>query len=340
MLLIPKVERISSVNQIKNIKEVERNIMVYTTDPLLQNKQKFALINNSVQFGSIGAVQSKSEILYTVNCYYGDVWSPVFPNPTTGSLDINPEAQVMITNYGYIYRHIDESGLVPDIHTTNWFSSEFNQDFCEFKDSSAMGFRQIMPSDPRFYSLDQQIKMTDSYNWFFVDDYPDFGPSDGNRTMRGVEYSLGSLIDNNTTFRAIQIQLDDPYKLLSTNLKLESFINGILTRIINYGMLMLAKEFKVIIDRTNGFKPYDIKRSFKLMEKRFEQMDIKKFYTCVQNEYKNLCESPWNIRITIVFDEFKTYLQILPNDKSNISLNSNFTRDQIESYIEDCYNSY
>lgn len=343
MLIIPKLEKkISSVSQFDNIKEVKRNIMIYTSDPLNQSKQSIAIINNCIQYGSIGAIQSDSETLYSVNCYYGTVDSPMFINPVSKKIDINPEAVCLISDNGYVYKMIDESSFIPDIQTVNWFSGEFNSDYAMFKNAKYIDFREILPSDPRYYNLDQQIKMTDCTHPFYADDL-DLGPCESEfhflmRSGQGIPFRLGDLIDSYTTIRALDLSIDDPYRIISDDIKMKMFINGVLTRIVNYGMLMLAKEFTVILDKQLGYNALNMRRSFNNIERKYEQADIKKFYYNLKIEYENLMDSPYNIRITIKFDEFKTYLQILPTDNSINEINGHFSRNKLEQYIEDTYN--
>ena len=339
MLIVPKQKIIRSVDDIPELKEVKRNILVYTDNPLNIGKQQFALINNSIQMGSIGAIQSKSEILYTINCYYGTVDDPTFINPVTKQIEINQDAQVRIENNGYIYKLIDTSGLVPDVHTVNWFMGEFHGDYAFYKNSKDINYNTLMPSDPRFYNQDQQLKMVDTFHPFFALGYDDAPMDDTARYGGGLKYRLGDLIDDHTTFKSIFLKVDDPYKVLDFDKDLKIFVNSMLVNIVNSGMLILAKEFKVIIDKMMGYNALDIHRSFNYMEKKYEQVDVKNFYHNIKTEFEKLRDSKWNVRVTIVYDEFKTYLQVLPNDTSLFKpRETKFTRNLIESYMEENYN--
>lgn len=337
MLIIPNKKIISHVSQLEELKELKRNIIIYDIQSLDSDIKlnNFALINNSVQIGSIGVLQTKTETLYSINCYYGTIDNPFIINPTTGKIDININSGVRISDNGYVYKLIDTSGLRPEVHTVNWFTGEFFDDYITYKNSSPINHYPILPSDPRYYNLDHQIKMTDSDDAFYLkDDHPTESIIAG----EGIPFNLSDLIDDYTTIKAIRLKIDDPYKLAEKNSELQYRVLYIMSTILNYGILTMAKTFNLIMDTKYGFNVTNLKRSFNVMEKEYERDQVREFYHIIDYEFSSLKEDGFNVRIQLVFNEFKTYLQILPAEIKSVIGEQSFSRNDVEKYIEYNYN--
>lgn len=327
MILRPDVKIVNNVFDMPEFKEVGRNIIIYIDNNNISDEHEIAVINNSIQVGSVGVLQRNTEILYAINSYYGKIKNPLYYNPAKKSMDVNMNATLLIESNSYIYKMIDT--FKEDHITTNLFDGEFYRKFARYKNDR----REILPSDPRYYNIDHQIKMTGSDCAFATEDklYVQCA-----RNGDGVPYILNELVDSITEIRATNITIDDPYRMLKHDTDYTTFINNLVSRIINFALLALIDRFTVILDTDMGFNILEAKRSFRNIEKKYERFEISSFFTQIENEYSELMDSQYRMRITIKYMKYQTHIQILPpvNNITGIKINSDVLDSQLIDMIE------
>lgn len=340
MLIRPEFKQISRLSQLPNIKETRRNIVIYTKNSLDTSKCEIAIFNNSIQFGNIGGIQSKHEILYAVNCYYGEVEMPLCVSSSTKELTINKEAIVRIKGFGYINKLIDNFSLISE--TKNFFDDEFHGDRVTYRNGTDE-MESPLPPDPRFYNLDQQLVMTGGCtNPFYVNE----GDMAQNllidivmREGGGIGYRLGDLIDEFTVVRTMDVKISDPYNVMETNGKeFRFFTTDTLSTISNYGMLCFLDEYHVFVDYKLGYNATNLKRKFNQMNKSDERTEVCEFFHNLQQVWENMKEENFKIRYTLVYKDFKANVSIMPIDKDPYKGNVAFNDPEIVDYIEDYYN--
>lgn len=310
MLIIPK-QRSSDINNITEFSELDRRIIIYSSSINLDPNEKysFSLMNISVQNGSVGALQSRSELLYTVNSYYGNIVFPFVYRPDL-SREINFDADVRIKDYGFAHKMVN---TFKDSENTNnhlmWMKGGNILRFSGVDSDSDQDC--LAPSDPRFYNLDHQIIVTDDDAGFYTECGMELGhhiPS----PEEGVLYKLRELIDNHTHIYVSKIHIEDPYKLIRNNDELMNFVNDILCQIQNVALLTLAKSYTIILDKELGYNILNLKRLFKNMDKKNEIFEISNFFETVKESYEKLMDSNFNIRLTIIYNDSQTNVSILP----------------------------
>ncbi|MGL4950075.1 MAG: hypothetical protein ACRC5M_06805 [Anaeroplasmataceae bacterium] len=338
MLILSNRKDYSDINNIEKINEVKREIIIYTNNISLDSKKsKIAIFNYCVQNGSIGGVQSQKELLYSINMYFGDIIDEALFVEPSGKLAINKSALIRINDYGYVYKMVDR---FKDYEcTVNMYDGVFNGEYALFSNKSTDGSRIIGPSDPRFYNLDHQIVATDDDSVYFTTYGDSVCFDEIARNGGGVGYRICDLLDPKTSIRVSNLKIDDPYKTIDDDESLLDFINIAICKIEHHSLYTLASSYTVIIDKELGFNIKDMKRSFKVMDKSDEKLQIASFFEIVKEIYEDLKDSIHNIRLTVIYKESQTNVSILPIFKDKEIMNTNIPDLQIKRYVEETYNS-
>lgn len=332
MLIIPK-QRSADINDIQEYKELDRRIIIYSTSIGLEaaKDNKFSLMNISIQNGNVGGLQANSELLYTVNMYYGTIDTPLFYNPDNFQPSVNMEALVRIHDYGFAHKMIDK--FKDTAETCNHIIWMNTGKTVLFKNrSSEHDENKIVPSDPRFYNLDHQILATDEDCGFYTESGLEMGFDTFAREYGGVGYRLRELVDNHTHIYVSKIHIDDPYKTLRKNNELLNYINDAICSIQNTALLALIKEYTIIIDKQLGFNIKDVKRLFNEMERQYERFEIANFFESTKKAYDELIERDFNIRLTIVYKDSQTNISILPLQDEKSLINENISDVKMYEY--------
>ncbi len=333
MLIIPN-QRSNDINDFQEYKELDRRIIIYNTSVGLESAKNnmFSLMNISVQTGNVGGLQSNSEMLYTVNMYYGVIDDPLFYNPEMNfQPSLNMDALVRIHDYGFSHKMIDK--FKDTSETCNhiiWLNSGKT---VKYKNrSSKHDENKVIPPDPRFYNLDHQILATGDDCAFYTDSGVEIGFDSFAKEYGGVGYRLRELLDKHTHVYVSKIHIDDPYKLLRNNNTLLDYINTSICSIQNTALLAMTKSYTIIIDKELGFNIKDVKRLFNVMDKKYEQFEIANFFESVKKAYDELMENEFNIRFTIIYKDSQTNISILPlRDKENM-INENISDVKMYEY--------
>ena len=334
MLLIPKLKS-SDINDMTEYSELDRRIIIYSStvnlDPNI--RYSFSLMNVSVQNGSVGALQSRNDLLYTMNMYYGTIQFPFIYRPDM-SPEINMEAEVRIKDFGFAHKIVNR--FTDTCDTTNhifWMTNGHCAKFTE--QDSEDDNNLIVPSDPRFYNLDHQILVTEDDGGFYTESGLEIGRDMLADDNYGIGYRLRELIDKHTHIYVSKISISDPYKMIRSDPSLTDFINEILCNIQCIGLLTLAKSYNIILDKELGYNILNLKRVFKKMDKQNEIYEIAHFYDTIKNEYEKLLDSNYNIRITIVFNNSQTNVSIIPLKTNTAILNNQISDVTMYEYSVD-----
>ena len=332
MLIIPK-QRSSDINDIQEYKELDRRIIIYSTSIGIENAKdnRFSLMNISIQNGNVGGLQANTELLYTVNMYFGTIDMPLFYNPENFQPSINMDALVRIHDYGFSHKMIDT--FKDTAETSNhiiWMNSGKTVTFKNR--SSEHDENKVVPSDPRFYNLDHQILVTSDDAGFYNESGLEIGMDQFAREYGGIGYRLRELIDRHTHIYVSKIHINDPYKLLRNNQPMLDFINDNICKIQNTALLAMTKSYTIIIDKELGFNIKDVKRLFVQMEKKYEQFEIANFFESVKKTYDEMMEYGFNIRVTIVYKDSQTNISILPLNNEKNLINENISDVKMYEY--------
>ena len=331
MLIIPK-QHSSDIDDIDEYSELDRRIIIYDTSINLENKvtNGFSLVNISIQNGNVGGLQSCSELLYTVNMYYGTIDFPlIYGMNDKFEPSINFDAEVRIVDYGFAHKMIDKFKDTED--TSNHLLWLTKGKTVLFKDaSSEHDENKVVSSDPRFYNLDHQILVTQDTAGFYTDAGLEIG-FDMFARESGIGYKLRELIDKHTHIYVSHIHIEDPYKLLRANTILLNYVNDTICKIQNFALLALASSYTIIIDKELGYNVLNLKRMFKQMEKKNELFEVSNFFETIKMCHEELLESNLNIRLTIIYKDCQTNVSVLPLVKGE-GITSNENISDIESY--------
>jgi hypothetical protein len=331
MYIIPPFKSIGkNVLSLSEFRFAKRIILIYWDKRDVSNTQKIAIINNSLQAGSISQKLSNHEILASSNAYYGTVENALIfdlNNLDYKKATLNKDALIFIGSMSYLNKHY--CTINDHEKTINTFSGAYKHDWNQYfflKDND------IMPSDVRFYNMDHQEEVFRNDNPFAT--YDRFNSSAA-KGYKGFPYTMDELIDPNTEVKIIESVFDLPSDVLggilvnnesdllsclpndyhfTTKLNVREWIFGFISRMINAGILAFFGRFEVIIDSEYGYNVKDVIYSQPLSRKLrvFEEAS---FYTQLENEWEKLCDYGYNIRVTLRFDHFKTNIQILPLPK-------------------------
>ena len=332
MLIIPK-QRSSDINDIQEYKELDRRIIIYNTTIGLEasKNNSFSLMNVSIQNGNVGGLQANTELLYTVNMYYGTIDNPIFYNTDNFQPSVNMEAMVRIHDYGFSHKMIDT--FKDTVETCNHIIWMNTGKTVLFKNrSSEHDENKVVPPDPRFYNLDHQILATNDSGGFYTDSGLEIGLDRFAREYGGVGYRLRELIDKHTHIYVSKVYIDDPYKMLRKNSEMLNYINDSLCSIQNTALLAMVKTFTIIIDKELGFNIKDVKRLFNKMERKYEQFEIANFFESVKKAYDDLIEYGYNIRFTIIYKDSQTNISILPLRNETNLINENISDVKMYEY--------
>ncbi|MBR1818148.1 MAG: hypothetical protein IJ772_04790 [Bacilli bacterium] len=342
MLIRPKFQTISSVSQLEQMKELKRNIVIYSKNTLDNSKCDIVIFNNSIQVGSIHGIQSKHEILYSVNCYFGEVESPLCISPSTGELTVNTEAIVRIKGYTYTTKLIDNFDVMYE--TFNSFDECFNGEACTYRNKNSEIENPTIP-DPRFYNIDQQFVMTGGCTNAFCVTEGDYAKNllldIIMREGGGAGYRLGDLIDEYTTIRDMTVSVSDPFNLVSKyGEEFQYFMTTALATITNEAMLCFLDEYHVFIDHDLGCNATHLKRKFQVMEKKYENTELRQFFFNLTTLLEDMQNDEFRIRYTLIYKDFKTNVSVVPLDKDPYRGQVSFDDREVVDYIEDAYNSW
>ena len=340
MLIVPQY-RGSDIDNINEYKELDRRIIIYETT--FENNSKnnkpvsnFSLMNVSIQNGNVGGFQSRSELLYTVNMYYGHIDNPlIYSMNNILKPTINLEACVRIHDYGFAHKMINKFSDTED--TTNHLLWMTTGKTVLFKDKShEHDENRVITCDPRFYNLDHQIIVTDDDQGFYTNSGLEIGLDSYAKNYGGVGYILRELVDKHTHIYVSKIHIDDPYKLIKENYNLLNYVNDTVCKIQNFGLLALAKSYTVILDKELGFNIKDLSRLFELMDKRNERFEVMNFMETVKTCYETLQEMELNIRLTIIYKDSQTNISVLPIENGICkSMNENISDIKMYEYTVD-----
>lgn len=335
MLLIPKFKN-SNISEMNEFSELDRRIIIYSStvnlDPNI--RYAFSLMNVSVQNGSVGALQSRNELLYTVNMYYGTIKFPFIYRPDM-SPEINMEAEVRIKDFGFAHKIINR--FSDSCETTNHIFWMTNGRGARYTEQDAEDDNNlIVPSDPRFYNLDHQILVTEDDGGFYTESGLEIGRDMLSDENLGIGYRLRELIDQHHTHIYVsKISISDPYKMIRNNVELTDFINHIICDIQNIGLLTLAKSYTIILDKELGYNILNLKRLFRKMDKQNEVYELAHFFDTVKHAHDELLEYGFDIRITIVFNNSQTNVSILPLKTKTPLLNNQISDVTMYEYTVD-----
>lgn len=335
MLLVPQ-RRSCDINDISEMKEVRRDIVIYKSDSLNEDC-KISIINFCIQNGDIGGIQNKFETLYSMNMYYGTISDP-FIIDNIGKLTVNRDALIRIINYSYGYKMIDN--FKDTVTTTNSYDGMFHSNFCFY--GSATGEESIIaPSDPRFYNLDHQIRCTNDDSCYFSDTGDVIGMDTLAKEGYGVGYRLSDFMDPNTTIKVSKIKILDPYSVLKKNSELLDFVNECICAINNFCILLFAKTYRIVIDKQYGYNISELKRSFKIMDRKNERMQLANLWESVKFWYDRLMDSVFNIRINIAYYDYTQYVSILPIFEKENKIETEIQDYKLDEYcIDNLYNKH
>lgn len=336
MLLIPG-KRSTDINDIKEFAELTRNIIIYikSNGLITSTECPFSLSNICVQNGNVGGLQSNSELLYSINMYYGNIKNPLYYTENLKPI-LNKEAEVRIFDYAFSYKMVDKFNDTEE--TKNYVNQMMSGDYVRYKQSGD-DESELVPCDPRFYTLDHQILVTDEDKGYYTEYGNIFGMDNIARKYGGIGYSLNQLLDQNTHIYVSKIHVDDPYKLLKENMRLNQLIDSIVCEIQNYGLLALLKSYRIILDYELGYNVFDIKRSFKKMDKANEMFEVANFYEIIKDSFHNIRDSNAKIRMTIIYKESQTNIAILPIlDSKEMKINQTLSDINVYDFMIDHLN--
>lgn len=323
MLLIPSRRIGNNINDIKEFAELKRNIIIYIKDIGLSYECPISINNICVQNGSVGALQSNSELLYSMNMYYGTIKNPLFYTEDIAKPILNKDAEVRIDEYAYSYKLVDKVNETEE--TKNYINQIISGDYVNYGHTDDEE-SEIVPCDPRYYTIDHQILVTDVDTAYYVD-YDNILCYDQiARKYGGIGYTLNQLLDENTHIYISKVHIDDPYLLLKKDYKISQLIDSVVCEIQNYALLALLASYRIILDFEYGYNIFDIHRSFKKMDKMNEMFEVANFYEVIKESYEKLKDSNIRIRMTIIYDKAQTNISIvplIPNEKKVIQSLSN-----------------
>lgn len=304
MIIRPVKNFITSVDEIDNLHELNRYIIIFVNDDTFDSCE-IIVVNKSLQKGSIHAKQTDNETLYSKNIYYGEVEKPLHFN-IDGKFELNRDAIVFIKNYSYAYKYIDEFKDVEK--STNYYSGIFHGDYVTYKRGDN---RIILPSDPQFYNLDHQLIITDN-DHSLVSDCEKLGEESA-ITGKGIAFSISDLIDKHTFVKVSKLKYDDPYNIVDNN-DMKTFISTSISTIITASLDALVETFTCIFDYSLGYNIVRCYRSFSKIEKTYNKFEVAQFVEQCRLMQENLRSNNYRIRLTLHYESYQIYLQILPVD--------------------------
>lgn len=300
---------ISIINTLDQFRDIHRDIVIYKDS---KNSNFITIINSSIQIGSIGLIQNPTEILYTINYYYGEVKEPLFLLPNL-KYNVNMDALIIINEYNYVYKIIDK--FKNTCKAVDSYDGILNGEYVLYKNEKD---KIILPTDPRFYNLDHQLKVTDDDSAYATRDKLD---SDLARSGYGVTYTLRELIDENTSISVTSIEIDDPFNIMNFDNNLKDFINYSISLLIHSSLRAGIIEFKCIFDYLYGYNVRDCVKGYDI-EKEYNKEYMIEFADCIKNIYESI-KDIYNLKIryTFVQKKYNTYIQILPADFNEVNYN-------------------